>query len=393
MTEPTDLSSLRGDLDAIDRAIVDALARRARLVLAVAQSKADDSAHPIRDDQRESGLLEHVGGMAKESGLDSAYVRRLYRQILDHSVRVQELAVSDAQSDAALVHVAYQGREGSWSHMAATRHFESRRAECQLAGMDTFAHILTAVKEGRADYAVLPIENTIAGSINEAYDLLARHDLKLVGEEIQAVEHCLLALEDVPLERIRRVYSQVPALAQCTRFLASLEDCQAMSWTDTSLSALKVRQDNDLSQAAIASEAAGELHGLKVICRDIADDPNNHTRFVVVARDEADFDLRIPCKTSVVFGTLHEAGALLKVLNVFNDHGLSLCKLESRPRTGAPWSYVFYADLYGNRRDPNVAAALAEADEVTRYLRVLGSYPARTTERPVEDRGGHPGLI
>ena len=389
----TDLPALRDELDAIDQAIVEALARRARVVQTVAERKADDSDAPIRDGQREAQLLGHVGALAQGAGLDAAYVRRLYRQILDHSVRVQELRVSEAQSDAAVVRVAYQGRQGSWSHMAATRHFEARHADADLVGMDTFAAILQAVASGGADYAVLPIENTIAGSINEAYDLLAAHDLKLVGEEIQDVEHCLLALEDVPLDRIRRIYSQVPALAQCTRFLASLDNCQALSWTDTALSALKVKEENDLSQAAIASEAAGEVHGLQVIRRDIADNPRNHTRFVVVAAQEAEFDLRIPCKTSVVFGTRHDAGALLGVLNVLADHGLNLCKLESRPRAGTPWAYEFYADLVGNRRDPNVALALREAEDVSRFLRVLGSYPARTIEQPVESSRAHPGVI
>lgn len=389
----TDLRALRDDLDAIDQTIVQALARRARIVTAVAQRKVDDDAALIRDDRREAELLGHVGTLAASAGLDATYVRRLYRQILDHSVRVQELRVSDAEPDAEVVRVVYQGRVGSWSHMAASRHFEARHADADLVGMDTFALILEAVATGAAEYAVLPIENTIAGSINEAYDLLAAHDLKLVGEEIQDVEHCLLALEDVPLNRIRRIYSQIPALAQCTRFLASMEDCQALSWTDTSLSALKVREDNDLSQAAIASEAAGQAHGLRVIRRDIADNPSNHTRFVVVARSEREYDLRIPCKTSIVFGTRHEAGALLRVLNVLADHGLNLSKLESRPRAGTPWAYVFYADLVGNRRDPNVALALREATDVARFLRVLGSYPARTTQAPVEEKRAHPGVL
>ncbi len=135
------------------------------------------------------------------------------------------------------------------------------------------------------------------------------------------------------------------------------------------------------------------MHGLKVIRRHIADNPANHTRFVVVARTEAEYDLRIPCKTSIVFGTRHEAGALLRVLNVLADHGLNLSKLESRPRPGTPWAYVFYADLVGNRLDPNVALALREAEDVTRFLRVLGSYPARTTEPPVEETRAHPGVI
>jgi chorismate mutase/prephenate dehydratase len=387
----SDLRELRNELDVIDKAIVTALARRARVVQSVAERKAAGTA-PIRDDQREAKLLDHVGRLARDSSLDPTYVRRLYRQILDHSVRVQELRISDVQTDTG-IRVVYQGRLGSWSHMAAARHFEARRAEAELVGMATFADIMEAVSSGEAAFAVLPIENTIAGSINEAYDLLAAHELEVVGEEIQDVEHCLLALEDVPIDRIRRIYSQVPALAQCSRFLASMTNCQALSWTDTAASALKVKEDNDLSQAAIASEKAAEVHGLRVIRRGIADHPRNQTRFVIVASEPVDYDLRIPCKTSIVFGTRHEAGALLRVLNVLADHGLSLSKLESRPRPDTPWAYIFYADVLGNRRDPDVAKALQEAKSVTRFLRVLGSYPARTTQQPVEAESDHPGLI
>jgi chorismate mutase/prephenate dehydratase len=233
---------------------------------------------------------------------------------------------------------------------------------------------------------MLPIENTSSGSSNEAYDLLARMNLPVVGEEILSVEHCLVALEEVPVSHIRRVFSHPQALAQCSNFLAGLHHCAVESYTDTALAVKKVQNDGDNTQAAIASEEAASLYGLVVIRRNIANLRENYTRFLVVAREGAQYDQRIPCKTSLIFATRDEKGALLKCLNILATHALNLTKLESRPRRNVPWEYLFYLDFEGNTADEKVKAALQELAASTSYLKVLGSYPARTTKEssPVE---------
>jgi chorismate mutase/prephenate dehydratase len=283
--------------------------------------------------------------------------------------------------------VGYQGTEGAYSHLAAVRHF-GPRGGASCVGYDSFEEMLDAVREGGLDFAVLPIENTISGSVDAAYDLLTRMDLGLVGEEIQEVDHCLLALEEVPLARIRRVYSHPVALAQCGRFLATLPSCHVEAFTDTAMAARRVRDEQDLSQAAIASEEAGRLYGLVVVKRGIADQRENFTRMAIVAARSAACDLRIPCKTSLILATRHEHGALARCLDVLAEHGLNLTRLESRPRPRTPWEYLFYLDFEGNVADPKVAEALRRAAVHTSFLKVLGSYPARTTAaaRPADPR-------
>lgn len=272
--------------------------------------------------------------------------------------------------------VAYQGTDGAYSQIAAERHFAGRQLVCR--GHDSFRAMLESVAAGNADYGMQPIENTTAGSINEAYDLLARMDLYVVGEEVLRVSHCLLALPGATLEQIRRVYSHPQALAQCSEFLSALPSCEVIAFTDTAMSVRRVKNEGDAAQAAIASERAGQIHGLSVLRRDIANQRDNFTRFVVVAKKPARYDESIPCKTSLIFTTRHERGALVRCLNVLADHGLNLTKLESRPRPETPFEYLFYVDFEGNEASENVKSALAGVQAQSSFFKVLGSYPIRT---------------
>lgn len=272
--------------------------------------------------------------------------------------------------------ISYQGSPGAYSEIAARRHFAGRDLELTLEGHKTFREILEAVRCGRADYAMLPVENTTAGSVNGAYDLLAETRLVAVGEEVLAVEHCLIGLKAQPLGAIRRIVSHPQALAQCSDFLDGLSECVAEAYADTAMAVERIARDGDPTQAAIASEAAARLHSLVVLERCIVNQPDNYTRFLVVGRDPVECDLRVPCKISVVFATRHQKGALAACLNELADRGLNLTKLESRPRKNAPWEYVFYADFQGNPREPRVAEALEALARLTRYLRVLGAYAA-----------------
>jgi len=383
-----DLSTIRERLATVDAALVDALVARQGLVREVARLKVDGGA-ALRDLPREEEVLTRVVERARDAGLDGFLVTRLFREILGHSLRTQEGALATAgKASGGAVRVGYQGTEGAYSHSAARRHFGPRGGEATYHGYDSFEAMLEAVEASEVDFAVLPLENTTSGSVTLSYDLLARMDLALVGEEIQDVDHCLLALEEVPLSRIRRVFSHPVALSQCGRFLSTLADCHVEAFTDTAMAARRVRDEQDLSQAAVASEEAAGLYGLVVLKRGIADQRENYTRMAIVARRPIACDLRVPCKTSLLFATRHEEGALLRCLAVLADHHLSLTKLESRPRPRNPWEYLFHVDFEGNLADPDVAQALRELAGRTSYLKVLGSYPSRTSAeaRPVEPR-------
>lgn len=383
------LKALRDQLDEADQRIVSALAERMALVSHVAALKEDPHA-PLRDVDREAKLLGRVSALGREAGLDGFFVAKLYQGILDHSVRTQQESLlgrdNPARSAQRRVVAAYQGTDGAYSHLAAIRHFSSRDVELTCQGYHTFAQALQAVATGQAQVAMLPIENTTAGSINDAYDLLARMDLALIGEEIQPVDHCLVTLGEVPVESLKAVFSHPQALAQCSEFLGSLPGCHVQAFTDTAMSVQKVRDEGDPTQAAIASAEAAQRYGLHILKRGIANQKANYTRFVVVAAEAVKIDPRIPAKTSLILATRHEDGALSKCLGVLAAHHLNLTKLESRPRPNTPWEYLFYMDFEGNIDDPQVQSALRALAAHTSLLKVLGSYPARTVRdaRPAQ---------
>ena len=383
-----ELDSIRERLSAADAALVSALAARQRLVFEVAQVKASGNG-ALRDMSREEEVLTRVTELGRESGLDPFHLTRLFREILGHSVRTQEnLLAPGRDSNASVLRVGYQGSEGAYSHMAGLKHFGAAFRDVVYRGYDGFEMMLEALEADEIDRAILPLENSTSGSVTPNYDLLARMNVAIVGEEIQEVDHCLLALEDVPLSRIRRVFSHPVALSQCGRFLSTLSGCEIEAFTDTAMSARRVREDFDVTQAAIASEEAARIHGLVILKRGVADHRENFTRMAIVSRKPEPCDLRVPAKTSLVFATRHEEGALVRCLAVLAEHHLSLTKLESRPRPGTPWEYLFYADFEGNLADPAVTLAVRELQSRASFLKVLGSYASRTSHgaRPAEPR-------
>jgi chorismate mutase/prephenate dehydratase len=373
------LDSIRKLLDETDKKIVESLARRQELVREISELKIGDDSD-IRDTEREEELLSKIIKLAREAGLDRYFAEQLFKDIIHHSVRFQRHSLVDHQNvekEENHVQVAYQGTDGAFSHQAAYRHFEERYSKVDCFGYDTFREAAEAVKAKKVDYAILPIENTTAGSINETYDLLADDDLHIVGEEAIRIIHCLLALEDIPVDRIRRIMSHPQAIAQCSNFLAKLHDCRVESYIDTAMSAKKVLEDGDLSQAAIAGSYAADIYGLKILKRDLANQSENFTRFVVVSRQPVEVDPQIPCKTSLLMVTTHQQGALVGCLNIIADHGIDMTKLESRPKPNEPWKYQFYLDIEGNIANPEVQVALQELEQEASSLKVLGCYPAQ----------------
>lgn len=373
------LEKIRKKLDETDRKIIDALAKRQDIIRDVSELKITDRKE-IRDFEREEELLEKITRLAREAGLDRYFAEELFKDIIHHSVRFQTHSLVDhqnVQKDSDIVRVAYQGTDGAFSHQAAHRHFEDRYYEVQCFGYNTFREAAQAVKDERVDYAILPIENTTAGSINDTYDILGDENMHIVGEEAIRVIHCLLAIEQVPLDRIRRIMSHPQAIAQCSSFLAKLHDCKVESYIDTAMSAKKVLEDGDLSQAAIAGSYAAEIYGLQILERDLANQSENFTRFVVVSRNPVEVDRQIPCKTSLLMVTTHEQGALVGCLNIIADHGIDMTKLESRPKPNEPWKYQFYIDIEGNIAHPDTRVALEELEQKASSLKILGCYPAQ----------------
>lgn len=373
------LKEIRKTIDRLDQTIIDALGERQRIVRDVLAEKLENSKE-IRDPGREEKMMESIRKKATDAGMDPYFLEQLFREVISHSVRYQTHALVDHQNkknNQTSIQVAYQGTDGAFSHQVAMRHFKQRYDEVVCIGFTRFDQAAEAVEKGDADVAMLPIENTTAGSINDTYDLLAEKELYIIGEEILRVIHCLMAPKKVELENIRRVLSHPQAIAQCSHFLAKMPRCHVESYFDTAMAARKVKNEGDLSQAAIGSAYAAELYELEILERDLANQKENFTRFVVVGREEVSCDPQLNCKTSLIFATADEKGALLKCLNILGDHGINMTKLESRPRPHHPWQSLFYLDLEGNSEELRVADALQSLKKQAQFVKVLGSYPIR----------------
>ncbi len=269
--------------------------------------------------------------------------------------------------------VSIQGELGSFSHVAA---LQALGEEAQMWQCRTFRDAFDAVARGDADCAVLPIENSLVGSVHENYDLLAEFALPIVAETEVRVSLSLLARPGTRLEAIRRVHSHPVALGQCRRFLASLAEVEPVAGYDTAGSVWEVMQGGSTRDAAIGSPLAARLHGATVLAEGIEDDPQNFTRFLAVARVPA--APRGEVKTSLMVTLRHEPGALWRALEPLARQGLNLTKIESRPLRGRPWEYVFYLDVVGPE---DTSSALAELSSTAAGVRVLGCYQSADRAR------------
>lgn len=385
------LERLRKELDRADRQLLEKLAGRLQIVAKLARHKAEGIPF-LRDHEREHQLLDRVQGWGRELELDGYRVREIFREIIAMSLKIQEETLlerdRERRSESAARRVAFQGVEGCYSHVAALKFFGARADGMEFMGFESFAEALEAAEQGVVGAAVLPIENTTAGSINQTYDLLRRTDLRIVGEEVLLVRHCLLGVRGAEISRLKRVFSHPQALAQCSRYLAELAGVEIVAHEDTAWAARAVGETGDPTHAAIAGEEAAKRYGLEVLARGIANQDENWTRFVIVSGRAAAPDPRIPAKTSLVFITRHSQGSLSRCLNILADHGLNLTKLESRPVPRRPWEYQFYVDFEGSLAAEPAELAVAELRRECPYLKVLGSYPARTTQDGAVDRMG-----
>ncbi len=378
---PEPLDAFRDEIDRLDRAFVQLLGERMRAVREIATYKRDNPEAPLRDDDRERRMFDVWAHEGQSLGLSEYFVGRILREVLNYSRRDQERLLGRPQSTTPVgtVRVGYQGAPGSYSDLAIGKLFTSRDAESvHHEGYRTFGDVVDALEDGAIDYALLPVENTIAGSINQVYQLLTSRKVHVVDEEIWKVEHCLVGLPGAKPNALRTIRSHPVALQQCQRYLELAAAGKSESYYDTAAAARSVAEDGDPTVGAIASEEAALRYGLDVLQRNIADRPDNFTRFLLLALQPETIDPRRPSKTSLCLTTTHRHGALAACLQAFARHGINLTKLESRPQPDASWEYLFYVDVEGALGDPRLESALEEVRGHTNLLRVLGSYPRRT---------------
>ncbi|HEI9730118.1 TPA: bifunctional chorismate mutase/prephenate dehydratase [Serratia marcescens] len=370
---------LRERISALDLKLLALLAERRELAIEVGKTKLN-SHRPIRDKERERDLLDALIAAAKPYDLDGFYVTRLFQLIIEDSVLTQQ-ALLQHQLNPVSQHsarIAFLGPKGSYSHLAArqyaARHFD-RLIEC---GCQKFQDIFAQVETGQADYAILPIENTSSGSINEVYDLLQHTSLSIVGELTNPINHCVLVAGDSDLSQIETVYSHPQPFQQCSQFLNRFPHWK-IEYTESTAAAMeKVAKLNSPKVAALGSEAGGALYGLQVLEHNLANQQQNITRFIVLARKAIDVSEQVPAKTTLIMATGQQSGALVEALLVLRDNGIIMTKLESRPINGNPWEEMFYIDVQANLRGDAMQKALRDLAPITRSLKVLGCYPSDT---------------
>jgi prephenate dehydratase len=278
--------------------------------------------------------------------------------------------------------VAFQGEAGAYSEQAALEFFAP--ATVETCPCPSFEQAFQAVSESACSHGVLPIENSLAGSIHRNYDLMLQHELHIVGEYPLRVQHCLLALPGTRIEDLRHIHSHPQALAQCEKNVRRL-GVELVPEADTAGSARLVREWQDGQAGALASKRAAQVNGLQILAENMEDDPANYTRFLVLAPRPVEIadPEQGEYKTSVVFSLKNAPGVLFKALGVFALREIDLTKIESRPIPGSPWEYMFYIDFAGHKEQRNCQRALEHLQELAVYLRVLGSYPRRRTEDEV----------
>ncbi len=265
---------------------------------------------------------------------------------------------------------AFQGERGAFSEVAAQKFLGKNIIPIAC---DSFASLFDYVENGKAKYGVIPIENSLIGSIYKNYDLLLERNLKVVGETYLRINHCLIALKKVPVSKIQRVFSHPAALDQCRDFFYKHPTIAPISYYDTA-GAVKMLSESGLTNAAaIASPYAAEIYNMHIIRKSIEDEKTNFTRFLLLSKKDKPVKGKI--KTSIVFSMKNEAGVLYKALSVFALRDIDLSKIESRPLRKKAWEYHFYIDIEGSVTEERVKKALDHLSEITHFIKILGSYP------------------
>ncbi|EKO3551830.1 prephenate dehydratase [Vibrio fluvialis] len=377
------LEEIRLRLNELDDQLLSLFSERRKLSIEVAKSKVETS-KPVRDAAREQQLLVKLIHAGKDKyQLDAQYITKLFHTIIEDSVLLQQAYLqnlANPQSRKPLARVAFLGSKGSYSHLATREYFSRKNTELIELNCEQFKEVTRTVESGHADYGVLPIENTSSGSINEVYDLLQHTTLYIVGEITQPIEHCLVATKDIRLEDLKVLYSHPQPHQQCSEFLSRLKGVKLETCASTADAMKKVQELNRTDVAAIGNASSGKLYGLQAIQGNIANQTENHTRFIVVARKPVEVSPQIPAKTTLIMSTSQEAGSLVSTLLVLQRYGINMTKLESRPIMGNPWEEMFYVDLEAHLDSEEMQQALVELTRQTRHLKVLGCYPSENVK-------------
>lgn len=374
-----DLSQLRVQLDEIDSQLVRLYEDRMELCRQVGEYKLETGKR-ILDKEREKQKIQAVSALVHNE-FNRTGISELFEQIMAMSRKLQYQIISEKGGQGNLpffavdgldtdkIRVVFQGADGAYSQAAMHVYFGENIDSFHV---ETFRDAMGAIEEGRADFAVLPIENSTAGIVSEIYDLLVEYENYIVGEQVIPIAHCLLGVPGTKLEDIELVYSHPQSLMQSSRFLGEHGNWKQISMQNNAFATQKVAQDNDKKQAAIASALAAKLYGLEVLQETIQNEKKNSTRFIIVTNQK--IFKKDAKKVSICFEVAHESGSLYHALSHFIYNHLNVSKIESRPIENRNWEYRFFLDFEGNLSDSAVKNALRGLREETINMKILGNY-------------------
>lgn len=372
-----DLLKSREDIDRIDRQIISLLEQRMEIAKNVAEYKISVG-KKVYDKQREDEKLETLGSLATNE-FNKHAAQELFTQIMSISRKLQYTLVkteSVSKSFEAVeelpitvdTKVVFFGEEGTYTQQCMEDYFGTKIDSFNEL---TFRKVMEAVKDGRADYGVLPIENSSTGGISDIYDLLIEYNNYIVGEHVVKIQNALLGLEGATIENLKTVYSHPQPLMQCAKYLEEHDYIEKKEYLSTAASAKKVMEDGDITQAAIGSKKAAQCYGLKILKDSINFDDTNCTRFIIIANQK--IFLKDANKVSISFELPHKSGTLYNMLSHFIFNNLNMVKIESRPINGKNFEYRFFIDVEGNLLDAGVINALRGIKEEASSVRVLGN--------------------
>ena len=376
-----DLGDIRVEIDQVDKEILNLFNKRMELACQVAEYKIA-TGKKVYDKEREDAKLEKLSSYVDDDFSEQA-VKELYTQIMSISRKkqfaiLQERGVSfDTgftqvdEFDFSDAIVCFQGVQGAYSQLAMLAFFDDEMKDS--FHVDLWRDAMEAISTGKADYAVLPIENSLAGSIEENFDLLSEYNVAIIGEQILKVDHALLGVKGATINDIKTVYSHPKAIAQCENYIRKYHiDWDVKNLRNTAMSAQKIQDDGDKTQAAIGSKYNAVLYNLDILEESIQDDKNNETRFIIVSKDKK--YKKSADKISLCLEISHEPGSLYRILSNLIFNGINMNRIESRPIKGVNWQYRFFIDIDGNLNDEAVRNALTGLKEECVSIRVLGNY-------------------
>lgn len=372
-----DLLESRKKIDEIDRQMVELFEHRMNLAMDIADYKKSVG-KPIYDAAREEEKLTSLMALTQNE-FNKKAVNDLFKQMMSMSRRLQYTLLENQESlgftsidqvirDKA-TRVAFYGEKGSYTEQAMIEYFKT---EVDGIPLQTFGEVMQAIKDGKAQYGVLPIENSSTGTLSDIFDLLAEYDNTIIGEHMVKIEHNLWGLPGAKLSEINKVYSHRQGLLQCSEFLKQHPDMKQIEGGSTAGSARRILEEQDATQAAIASKRAGECNGLMLLKEGIHNEDHNTTRFIIITNQR--IYLKDAMQTSICFALPHKSGALYHMLSNFIYNNINMTKIESRPIAGKAFAYRFFVDIEGSLDNPAVKNALHCIKEEAIEMKILGSY-------------------